>query len=73
MDNLCSEHLCIADTLFEYGIKFLTWKNLYIANMTEKMKRIKLDFDEFLYFRHLETFHSNITLNFLTVSNFFFN
>ena len=49
-------------------MKVVTEKNLYIAEKAEKkFKRIKLDFDKFLYFRHLETLHSS---SFLTVSIF---
>ena len=49
-------------------MKVVTGKNLYIAEKAEKkFKRIKLDFDKFLYFRHLETLHSS---SFLTVSIF---
>ena len=49
-------------------MKVVTGKNLYIAEKAEKkLKRIKLDFDKFLYFRHLETLHSS---SFLTVSIF---
>ena len=35
------------------------------------MKGVKLDFDKFLYFRHLETLH--LRSYFPTVSNFFLN
>ena len=63
---LYSRHLFIADTSFESGMKVLTWKNLYILDRAEKIKkRINLDFDKFLYFRHLESFS--------TVPNFSFN
>ena len=62
-------YLSIVDTFFESGIEVLIWKNLYIVNRAEKknMKRIKLNFDKFLYFRILKALHS---CSFLTVSIF---
>ena len=60
----------IVDTFFESRFKVLTWKNHYTVDRAEKIEGIKLDFDKFLYFRHLETLHSS---SFPNDSNFFFN
>ena len=45
-------------------------KPLHSGQGRKKMKKIKLDFDKFLYSRHLETLQSS---SFSTVSNFYFN
>ena len=49
---LCSGH-------HEYGMRDLTWKNLYIVKRAEKkINETKLDFHKTLYFRDLETIRS---------------
>ena len=61
----------MADTFFKSGMKFLTQKNLYIAdNAEKKVKGMQFLFGKFPYFRHFDILYSNY---FSTVSKLFLN